>query len=256
MQRLRYSMCVLAATTLFAQQFTLRDTEGRLHDRGEWSHYAAIVVYFAMTDCPISNSYVPELNRIHNAYAERGVLFLAVATDLDSSAVAVRLSDPTDRSAGFLAPVQYNLDRGGLSRSDSRLTYFGLVQASDVAAESPSSRRQGSRAANSGPRRTTSSAMSTAGAVPGPVCSSHCAPNGGASTCNGSPSSSTARCASSSSAFCIETSRPHSNRTMSARTRCPSPGNETRTRHGAVFIGHILGTAMTSPRPIIAISVV
>src|SRR5215469_4515531 len=82
MQQIRYSMCALAATTLFAQQFTLRDTEGRVHDRMEWGYYAAVVVYFAMTDCPVSNSYVPEMNRIHDAYAGRGVLFLAVAVDL------------------------------------------------------------------------------------------------------------------------------------------------------------------------------
>lgn len=82
MLRIRYSMCVLAASALFAQQFTLRDTEGRVHDRAEWGRQAAVVIYFAMTDCPVSNSYVPELNRIHDAYAGRGALFLAVASDL------------------------------------------------------------------------------------------------------------------------------------------------------------------------------
>jgi peroxiredoxin len=75
-------MCVLAASALFAQQFTLRDTEGRVHDRAEWYRQSAIVIYFAMTDCPVSNGYVPQLNRIHDAYAGRGVLFLAVAADL------------------------------------------------------------------------------------------------------------------------------------------------------------------------------
>jgi peroxiredoxin len=102
MQRIRYSMCVLAATALFAQQFTLRDTEGRIHDRAEWSHYAAIVVYFAMTDCPVSNRYAPELNRIHDAYAGRGALFLAVAVDLKlTPAAAVRFA----REYGYRFPV-------------------------------------------------------------------------------------------------------------------------------------------------------
>jgi peroxiredoxin len=82
MQWIRHSTCVLAASTLFAQQFAWRDTEGWVHDRAEWGRYAAVVVYFAMTDCPVSNSYVPELNRIHDAYAQRGALFLAVAADL------------------------------------------------------------------------------------------------------------------------------------------------------------------------------
>lgn len=85
MLRIQYSMCVLAVSAGFAQQFALRDTEGRVHDRAEWDGHAAVVLYFALTDCPVSNSYVPELKRIHEAYAGRGVLFLAVAVDLELS---------------------------------------------------------------------------------------------------------------------------------------------------------------------------
>jgi peroxiredoxin len=95
-------MCVLAASALFAQQFTLRDTEGRVHDRAEWGRHAAVVVYFAITDCAVSNSYVPELNRIHDAYAGRGALFLAVAADLKlRRTAAVRYA----REYGYRFPV-------------------------------------------------------------------------------------------------------------------------------------------------------
>jgi hypothetical protein len=53
-----------------------------MHTEAEWSAARAVVVFFTTTDCPIANSYVPEMNRIHDAYAARGVAFFAVQTDL------------------------------------------------------------------------------------------------------------------------------------------------------------------------------
>ena len=62
--------------------FHLRDTQGAMHTPAEWAAAKAVVVYFTTTDCPIANGYVPEMNRIHDAYAPRGVAFYAVQTDL------------------------------------------------------------------------------------------------------------------------------------------------------------------------------
>jgi hypothetical protein len=39
------------------------------------------VLFFVTTDCPLSNGYAPEMNRIEQAYAPRGVLFYAVQGD-------------------------------------------------------------------------------------------------------------------------------------------------------------------------------
>src|SRR5215831_4019085 len=61
--------------------FSLRDTEGILHQHTEWSKSRAIVIFFTTVDCPVSNSYVPEMNRIRADYASRGVDFYAVQTD-------------------------------------------------------------------------------------------------------------------------------------------------------------------------------
>jgi peroxiredoxin len=69
----------LAAGTL---AFQLRDTRGALHTAAEWSAAKAVVLFFTTTDCPIANSYVAEMNRIHDAYAARGIAFFAVQTDL------------------------------------------------------------------------------------------------------------------------------------------------------------------------------
>lgn len=62
-------------------EFHLRDTTGVVHAPAEWAAHKAVVLYFVTTDCPVANGYVPEMNRIHDAYAPRGVLFLAVQAD-------------------------------------------------------------------------------------------------------------------------------------------------------------------------------
>src|SRR5271165_4346208 len=62
-------------------QFQLRDTAGGVHNPAEWSGHKAILMFFVTTDCPVANSYVPEMNRIRDAYAPRGVLVYAVQAD-------------------------------------------------------------------------------------------------------------------------------------------------------------------------------
>lgn len=65
-----------------APHFELRDTEGKSHTPAEWSSAKAVVLVFVTTDCPVANSYVPEMNRIHDAYAGRGVRMFAVQADV------------------------------------------------------------------------------------------------------------------------------------------------------------------------------
>ena len=60
---------------------SLRDTQGATHTAAEWGGHKAIVLYFITVDCPVGNSYVPEMNRLREAYAARGVAFYAVQAD-------------------------------------------------------------------------------------------------------------------------------------------------------------------------------
>jgi thiol-disulfide isomerase/thioredoxin len=71
----------MAALAHPALQFDLRDTEGAAHSPTEWSRARAVVLFFVTTDCPLSNGYAPEMNRIEQTYAPRGVLFYAVQGD-------------------------------------------------------------------------------------------------------------------------------------------------------------------------------
>jgi peroxiredoxin len=81
--RLTALLLLSAATAPAAPlSFQLRDTQGALHTQAEFAGHKAVVLFFTTTDCPIANSYVPEMNRVHDAYASRSVLFYAVQTDL------------------------------------------------------------------------------------------------------------------------------------------------------------------------------
>jgi hypothetical protein len=77
---------ILLAGSLSGQT---RDIDGRgfapFTPRG-----TANVILFVQTDCPISNSYAPEIQRICKAYAEKGVSCSLVYEDVRVDAGAVR----------------------------------------------------------------------------------------------------------------------------------------------------------------------
>ena len=80
----RLWVTVLASGALFAAappKFELRDTKGMVHRAEEWRGKRAVVLFFMMTDCPLANGYVPEMNRMREVYESRGVAFYAVQSD-------------------------------------------------------------------------------------------------------------------------------------------------------------------------------
>ena len=93
---------ILAAMQPLTPRFGLRDTAGLVHHEDEWAKSRAVVVFFTTTDCPLSNSYVPEMNRIRGEYENRGVAFYAVQTDTTVPEAEVR-KHATE--FGFMFPV-------------------------------------------------------------------------------------------------------------------------------------------------------
>jgi peroxiredoxin len=73
----------LILSALFA---SLIDTHGNVHTPAEWQGQKAILLFFVIQDCPIGNSYVPEMNRIAQAYATRGIRTYAVQADTGAAA--------------------------------------------------------------------------------------------------------------------------------------------------------------------------
>ena len=126
-------------------QFRLRDTQGAIHTSAEWSSHKAVLLFFVTIDCPVGNSYVPEMNRIHDAYAPQGVAVYAVQADpgvaeptvaqyardyrysfpllLDPEQVLVRLAKATvTPQAAVLYP---DANAVYLGRIDNRVVDFG-----------------------------------------------------------------------------------------------------------------------------------
>jgi peroxiredoxin len=68
-----------------ALHFSLPDTEGKFHTDQDWRSKKAIVLVFIATDCPISSGYVPELKRLKQTFAPRGVAFYAVQSDANEA---------------------------------------------------------------------------------------------------------------------------------------------------------------------------
>jgi peroxiredoxin len=91
---LRAATAILIATgAAFAAsppKFDLRDTTGAMHRPQEWTGKSAVVIFFVMTDCPLANGYVPEMNRIRADYETRGVAVYAVQVDNTIADVDVR----------------------------------------------------------------------------------------------------------------------------------------------------------------------
>ena len=83
-------------------QFALRDVDGIEHRQSEWAGKRAIAVFFKTVDCPLSNGYVPEMNRIRQEYAARGVAFYAVEADTTLATADVRRHA---KEFGFTYPV-------------------------------------------------------------------------------------------------------------------------------------------------------
>jgi len=81
----------LAVTTGAADiRFALRDTDGVEHRQTEWANKRAVVIFFTTIDCPLSNGYVPEMNRLRQEYSSRGVAFYAVEADTAAALADVR----------------------------------------------------------------------------------------------------------------------------------------------------------------------
>jgi peroxiredoxin len=82
-------------------KFSLVDTAGIAHADAEFKG-AEVVLFFITTDCPISNGYVPEMNRIAKEYGSRGARFFGVMTDTSVPVADVRKHV---KDFGYVFPV-------------------------------------------------------------------------------------------------------------------------------------------------------
>lgn len=69
---------------------TLQSLEGKRVNPIEDGAARAVVFLFTRTDCPISNRYAPEVERLHEKFSPRGIVFWLVYVDPKESGDAVR----------------------------------------------------------------------------------------------------------------------------------------------------------------------
>jgi len=73
-----------------ARTATLLDLEGHGVDPLAELGHEPLVFLFTRTDCPISNRYAPEVRRLHERFAPRGVAFRLVYVDPDQPAAEIQ----------------------------------------------------------------------------------------------------------------------------------------------------------------------
>lgn len=104
------------------------DANGKAqHPFADLKSAPAVVFLFVTTDCPISNSYAPEINRICKQYgedAERKIRFYLVQTDPDLSAAdAKKHAD----DFGYTCPVLTDTQRLLVKRLGPKVTPEAVV---------------------------------------------------------------------------------------------------------------------------------
>ena len=70
--------------------FRLVDSAGVVHTQDEFARSRAVVLFFITPDCPISQGYIPEMNRLKGDYAAKGVTFFAVQSDMTTTDAELR----------------------------------------------------------------------------------------------------------------------------------------------------------------------
>jgi hypothetical protein len=76
----------------------------------------AVVLFFAASDCPVSNRYIPEIERLNREFASQGVRFWWVYPNPGDTAAIVRRHD-----------AQFDLHGDAVLDTDQRLTRMAHV---------------------------------------------------------------------------------------------------------------------------------
>jgi peroxiredoxin len=85
-------MFQLLASLLASAQKEIRlvDLDGRSFDPLAWNNAKAVVFIFVRTDCPVSNRYAPEVQRLIREFQPQGIDFFLVYPDPASTVEQIR----------------------------------------------------------------------------------------------------------------------------------------------------------------------
>ena len=86
----RWVLLLSAALHLAAAPPRVHDLDGNLVDVLAGDRAKAVVLVFVAVDCPISNRYAPELERLERAFAPRGIPFFLIYPEPSLDAATAR----------------------------------------------------------------------------------------------------------------------------------------------------------------------
>jgi peroxiredoxin len=127
------------------KHFDLHDVQGKPHAVGEWQGAKAVLLLFLGTECPVSNGYAPDFERLAKSFSAQGVRVYGVHSDPDVTDAIARthaaeyglgftmLLDPQQKLAAEagvkVVPQAVVLNAGGQilyrGRVDNRYTLEG-----------------------------------------------------------------------------------------------------------------------------------
>lgn len=84
----------------------------------------ALVLLFIRTDCPISNRYAPDLQKLYNEYAPKGIDFQLVYPE---SGLTPGAMEKHRREFGYSIPGLLDADHDNASRAGARTTPEAVV---------------------------------------------------------------------------------------------------------------------------------
>ncbi|MFL6354165.1 MAG: redoxin domain-containing protein [Bryobacteraceae bacterium] len=79
----------------------------------------AVVLLFIRTDCPVSNRYAPELEKLYKRYSPAGINFLRVYPEPDVTPSAI---EQHGRDYGYSIPAVLDADHRYVARAKARVT--------------------------------------------------------------------------------------------------------------------------------------
>jgi len=106
----------------------LSDLDGKTHRPMEQKDSKAAVCIFVTQDCPVCNSYAPEINRIFNVYAGKGVAMYLVQVDPDLSLDAARKHA---KDYSLACPVLLDARHGLVAAAGAKITPEAFVFSPD-----------------------------------------------------------------------------------------------------------------------------
>jgi hypothetical protein len=137
------SLLALVATAASAADlgrvadFALNDVEGRPRTAAEWSQAKAVVYCVLGTECPVSNGYCPQMQRLADKYSAQGVAFVGAYAEPELTAddaqkhgeeyglKFARLLDPEHRLIGSTGAKR--MPTFVVARPDGRIAYRGRI---------------------------------------------------------------------------------------------------------------------------------